>query len=340
VLQGEGEGTLTEAVFLLDLPHHEMVRAIASTEAPVFLAINPVEFHGPHLSLHNDRLVTDGLSRDLHAALAAERGGSFPLLVAHDLELGVEPCSGPGTRHVAYANVRATLLEAVRALAEVGVRRLVINTFHGGGLHNLAIEAACDAFERTGGRAFAPLAVALQAMVSFDDTLLADALATLEEPERGRVREGLRFDFHAGWLETSLALHYAPASVSPRHRELAPAPSLGRDRALGLASTLARRFGAAGVAAELDFLASAATWTRQRPFLGYTGFPRLASAEAGRRIAAAFVAQYIAMGRDVLYGAPRPTPRAPFRFLPALTLGGRLEPTFVPTPEVKASIPH
>ncbi len=328
---------MTSPVFLLDLPHHRMVELLASTDAPVFVAVNPVEFHGPHLSLHNDRLVTEGLSRDLHAALAKGRSGPFPYLVAHDLELGVEPCSGPGTRHIAYASVREALLETVRALAEVGAKKLVINTFHGGGLHNLAIEAACDAFERAGGRAFAPLAVALQAMVDFDHELLADPLATLPEPERSRVRETLRFDFHAGWLETSLALHYAPGSVSPEHRALPPAPSLGRDRAIGFASAVARRLGAAAISAELDFLASAATWTKLRPFPGYTGFPALATAEAGRRIASRFVARYVELAEPVLFGEA-PCPRAPFRYLPALTLGGRLEPTFVPTADVRAAL--
>ncbi|NUO52378.1 MAG: creatininase family protein [Polyangiaceae bacterium] len=328
---------MTAPVFLLDLPHHRMVELIGSTDAPVFVAVNPVEFHGPHLSLHNDRLVTEGLSRDLHAALAERRSGSYPYLVAHDLELGAEPCSGPGTRHITYASLREALLETVRALAEVGAKKLVINTFHGGGLHNLAIEAACDAFERAGGRAFAPLAVALQSMVDFDDALLADPLSTLPEPERSRVRETLRFDFHAGWLETSLALHYAPDSVSPEHRSLSPAPSLGRDRAIGLASRVAKRLGAASISAELDFLASAATWTKMRPFLGYTGHPALATREAGRRIASRFVARYVELGEAVLYGAA-PSPRAPFRYLPALTLGGRLEPTFVPTSDVATTI--
>ena len=320
---------MTDAVMLLELPHHEMVRLVRSTDAPVFVAVNPVEFHGPHLSLHNDKLVTEGLSREIHA---------FPFLVAHDLEVGAEPCSGPGTRHVPYRHVRATLLETVRALAEIGARRIVINTFHGGGLHNLAIEQACRAFEAAGGRAFGPLAIALRAMVEFDPALLGDAIETLPDRERAAVVDELRFDFHAGWLETSLALHYAPASVSPRHVDLAPAVSLPRDRFIGAASAVAHRFGAGGLAAELDFLATAATWTRVRPFVGYTGRPHLATAEAGRRIAARFVERYAEAAEAVLYGKGE-IPRAPFRYLPALTLGGRLEPTFVPADGIVADPP-
>ncbi|MBL9025461.1 MAG: creatininase family protein [Myxococcales bacterium] len=325
---------MTKPIPILELSHAEMVETIRATDAPVFVAVNPVEFHGPHLSLHNDKLVTEGLSRDLHAALADGRA-DFPFLVAHELELGVEPCSGPGTRHVPYAHVRAVLLETVRALAEIGVKRIVINTFHGGGLHNLAIEEACAAFTKGGGRAFAPLAIALRSMVDLDPTLLEDALQVVPEAERRAVAEDLRFDFHAGWLETSLALHYAPTSVSPRFTSLRPAPSLAPDPLLRGATTIARLVGARGLATELDFLATAVTWPRLRPFIGYTGRPHLASAEAGARIAATFIARYAEAARAVLYGAAD-QPRAPFRFLPALTLGGRLAPTFVPLSDIDA----
>ena len=36
---------------------------LLATGAPVFLCVNPVEYHGPHLSLHNDRLISEGVAR-------------------------------------------------------------------------------------------------------------------------------------------------------------------------------------------------------------------------------------------------------------------------------------
>jgi hypothetical protein len=44
---------------LFDVPHHD-ARRLARSGAPVYLTINPVEYHGPHLSLHNDRLSLGG----------------------------------------------------------------------------------------------------------------------------------------------------------------------------------------------------------------------------------------------------------------------------------------
>lgn len=326
-------------ISVFDLPHHEARSLLRATEAPVFLAVNPVEFHGPHLSLHNDRHVTAGLSRDLHAALAEGRK-EFPYLVADDLELGVEPASGPGSRHARFTDARRAVVEACRALVELGARAVVINTFHGGALHNLAIDAGARVVERAGGRALAPLAIVLHRMIALDTAELDEVteLAPGSESERAALREKLRWDFHAGWLETSLALHYAPETVSAIHRELPPAPPLGRDGLLSALHRVARALGRRSLATELDFIASAATWTRQRPFLGYTSMPHLATAEAGARIAEKFVARYAEVARAVLFdGAP--APRAPFRWMPMATLGGRVEATFVPTRDVAADPP-
>lgn len=330
---------MSSPINVLDLPHHEARELLRATRAPVFLAMNPVEFHGPHLSLHNDRWITAGLSRDLYAALADGRD-DFPYLVADDLELGVEPASGPGSRHARFADAERNIVEACRALVELGARAAVINTFHGGALHNLAIDAGVRVFEQAGGRAIAPLAIALRQMIELDPRELDGAieLVSCSSEEKTALRENLRFDFHAGWLETSLALHYAPHTVSPVHRDLAPAPPLGRDRMMSALHGVARALGRERVAVELDFIATAATWTKLRPFLGYTSMPHLASAKAGAHLAAKFVARYAETARKVLFeGAP--APRAPFAWMPMATLGGRIDATFVPTSKVAADPP-
>lgn len=331
---------MSSPIHVFDLPHHEARDLLRRTRAPVFLAVNPVEFHGPHLSLHNDRWITAGLSRDLHAALAAGRD-DFPFLVADDLELGVEPASGPGSRRVRFSDAKRAVVEACRALVELGARRVVLNTFHGGALHGLALDAGVREIERAGGRAIAPLAIALRRLAAGDARELDEAVELVDctSEERAALRASLPLDFHAGWLETSLALHYAPETVSPVYRDLPPAPPLGRDPVLGTASAIARALGREGLADELELAARASTWTRQRPFVGYTSMPHLASAEAGALIARRFVARYAEAARATLYEGAR-APRPPFAWMPLATLGGRIDATFVPTSEVAADPPR
>src|SRR5258706_840140 len=116
-------------ISLLDVPHQEARRLVRSG-APVYLTINPVEYHGPHLPLHNDRLISLGLLRDLHARLAAHEPDR-PLLLGADLEIGVEPCPGIGSRHPPLPIPPELVREACPALVELGATRVVLMTFHG-----------------------------------------------------------------------------------------------------------------------------------------------------------------------------------------------------------------
>ena len=215
-------------ISLFDRPHREARRLVA-TGAPVWLLVNPVEYHGPHLSMHTDRLISEGLSRDLHARLAARHGWE-PLLAA-DLELGVEPAGGPGSRYTPFPQARRLVVEAMRALAELGAQRIVLMTFHGNPLHGLALQAGVEWARAHGVAALAPLHLILRDQLSFDPSGLTAAFAGLPAEVAARLLSALPYDFHAGFFETSLALHHAPSSVSSVHRDVPPSPTIEIGRA-------------------------------------------------------------------------------------------------------------
>jgi creatinine amidohydrolase len=312
---------------LLDLPHDEARRLVA-TGLPVYLPVNPVEYHGPHLSLHNDRLVSHGLISDMHARIY----GAQPLLVAADLEIGVDPCPGVGTRFASFATTRAVVMEACRALAELGAKRVVLMTFHGAPLHNLALEAGVRWLQARGVRALAPFHLVVHHQLHELDPAAYEAAAEhLSDPDRDEVLRGLRLDFHAGFFETSMALLYAPESVSPAFRSLPRCPAVRPDRGFLIAERVARAFGAEALANELGYAAVGTAWTQLRPFPGYTGRPDLATAEAGRVFADAILARYVDVGRRVLEGEI-PPPEPVFRWVARATLGGRIVPTSIAKP--------
>lgn len=308
---------------LFELPHDETRRLVA-TGAPVYLTVNPVEYHGPHLSLHNDRLISCGIARELHAALRA-RGHDWPFLVGADLEVGVEPCSGPGSRHTRFVTARALVLEACRGLAELGARRVVFLTFHGAPLHNLALQDGVDWLRARGIAAIAPFHLVLREMLQFEDAApFADALAPIADAgERALVARDLQYDFHAGFFETSVALHYAPASVSPLYRSLPPCPPVVPNAGFRRAARAARALGRAQLARELELAAAGFGWNALRPFPGYTSRPHLASAESGRVFARRIVDGYAPIVDDVLAGRALP-PRPIMPWVRRVSAGGRL----------------
>ena len=324
--------------WLLDMPHAR-ARALLAAGAPVFLPVNPVEYHGPHLSLHNDGLVSRGLARDIHAVLAQSEG-DWPCLVAGDLEVGVEPCPGPGTRATPFRQVRSLVLEACRRLVELGAQRVVLVTFHGGPLHSLALDAGVRWLTARGVRALAPLNLLLRAMLAIRAEDYADVYATIpDDVERAAAMAEAPTDFHAGLFETSLSLHYAPDSVDPNHTRLPACPPIVPDRTLLAASRAAQRFGRSQLARELRFAATGKGWYALRPFPGYTSRPHLASCDAGAAIARHMVREFAATTARVLRGE-EPPPAPIMTWMVPVTLGGEVSTGSVPLDAIGVSPAH
>jgi len=311
-----------DPVHLFDVSHTEARRLLA-IGAPVFLTINPVEYHGPHLPLHTDRLISRGLVRDLFSRLSTGKA-NIPLLVADDLEIGVAPTPGPASRATSYPDACKLVREACRALVEMGARRVVLMTFHGAPLHNLAIEEGIDELTRAGVRAVAPFNRIMRLMLRLDSFRFADALSHIEDAEeREHIRRGFRFDFHGGFFETSILLHYAPHAVDPLFRTLPPCPSFTPNPRWLTASRAARMAGQIDLANEFRFAAWAYGWNELRPFPGYTGSPHRATEEAGAKLSRALLDECEAVVEAVFAGAER-SPEPIMRWTASATLGGRL----------------
>ncbi len=306
---------------LLDRPVSE-VRELLRGGAVAWVTVNPAEYHGPHLPLHTDRWQAEGFARDLHAALG-ETGE--PLLCA-DVELGVDPAPGPGSRFAPYATVRDEVLRAARGLAALGARRIALVTFHGAPLHNLALHEVVVALRREGLAAVAPFPAVVRLLLEpVDDDAFAGAVAMLAPDARAQVIADLRRDAHGGYFETSLMLHWAPHAVSPAHRELPPCPPVVPDRALDRAARWAARLGREALSRELAFAAWGVGWNHLDPHPGHTGHPAHANTAAGAWFARLVVERALPVTRAGLAGAPLDD-RPPMRWVGPATLWGRVGP--------------
>ena len=301
----------------LSVPHRS-ARELLSSGDPVFLPVNPVEFHGPHLGLHNDA----GLSRGLSQRLAKGLGLTGPLLYCADLEVGVNPVPGPGSRPVPYSEVKRAVERACLGLAGLGARRVVLVTFHGDPLHAWALHAGVEVLQKRGIPAFSPMAALLPDLVGLQrHAAVADGLP---EDLRKRALAGLESDYHGGFVETSLALALCPETVGERSElpDCPPLPPVGPLR------VLARALQVLGARQSGDFVEAGARahgWFGLKPFPGYTGSPAAASAAVGEALIDRVLPSLATLAREVLYeGAV--SPRPPLSWLRAVTLGGRVNP--------------
>jgi len=309
---------------LLEAPHCR-IPSLLATGAPVYLTFNPVEYHGPHLSLHNDSLLSLGFIRELHARLQRDRP-DWPLLFAGELETGVDPVPGPGSRPVPYKAALKVALTACRSLIGLGAKRVVLMTFHGSPLHNMVLVKCTELLEKAGVRVLAPGALIFRNFLNPDLDLFGAAFDHIDDAEeREAMRNGIRKDFHGGFLETSLSLHYAPDTVKD-HRQVPPCPPIGEP--LGgfmRLSRVAARFGKEQLSREFEFVAEASPWYRLRPFPGYTGNPHRAEARAGAHVAGVLVERVAECAHRVFSGEI-PCPRPILMWVPLLTFYGRIGP--------------
>jgi creatinine amidohydrolase len=309
---------------LLDLPLGR-ARDQVRSGAPVVLCVNPLEYHGPHLSARNDALMAEGLARLLIDAFR-EAGQDWPWLFAGEVGVGVDPVKGPGTVLTSYADVRRQILSHCQRIHEMGAQRVVLSTFHGSPLHNIAVDEGARWLAARGVRVFSPMNLLLGELMEVTAERVPDAVACVCEPaDRDAVAQRLPYDIHAGFLETSLALLLAPDTVGD-HRSVPPCPQLQPKAGPLRGARMASAVGLAGLSAELAFMARGLAWSGLRPFPGYSGAPHLASVEAGRALVDQLMPTMLAAADGCLLGEASNPPPALGWVGPA-TLWGRIPRT-------------
>jgi creatinine amidohydrolase len=155
----------------------------------VLIPIGVTEQHGYHLALNTDMHNAWQMS-----VRAAAECGCF---VAPMLPYTFSGGELPGTINVDYHLVALLVTDILRALAANGCRNLIIVLGHGGTENCRATREAAELFLRQ-HPAYADRKVAIYSCWELSE-LCARAFA-----------EG---DFHAGYLETSLMLYWAPEDV-------------------------------------------------------------------------------------------------------------------------------
>ena len=175
------------------------------------LPVAAIEQHGPHLPLHVDATLLQGV---LDAAL--------PLLPQELAVLVLPPMPvGLSTEHLAYAGTLslspATLLalwsELGACVARAGVKKLLLFNGHGGNVAPMDI-AARELRQQHGLLTYSS---------SWFNLPLPPEVQALFPPEEHR------FGIHGGAIETAMMLHLAPASV--RMAQARHWPSSSQERA-------------------------------------------------------------------------------------------------------------
>lgn len=267
-----------------DIPSSQ-VRSRLRAGIPIFVSLNPIEYHGPHLSPRNDGLVARRMGERCYARLRDERPDWDEFLWA-ELDMGVDAVKHPGSVFVAYPDFLRLVRRLCEALMNIGAERVILWCFHGAPRHNQALMAGVDMLRAAGIRALSPMALLMPMLIEPPEEDLAPVLATIPDAAlRDAVRRSLPYDFHAGFLETSVSLHYVPETLDSDYQRVPPCPDVEPNAYITAAARLASGLGKSRAAAAIHATARAHAWFSLKPFPGYAGIPAAANPRAGALLA-------------------------------------------------------
>jgi creatinine amidohydrolase len=252
----------------------------------IFIAISPLEEHGPHLPIGTDLLTAIHLAEAIGYKLETEQPGII-VVIAPPVPLGVGVIPMPGTVNITGDVVLDVAVQIASAFARDGFRYIVFANGHMGAIHLTMLEnAARIVSRRYHVHCMAPVARIIRDIVWKGDLARSlDGYMTAEQQH-----EFLR-TAHSGMLETSVMLAAYPDLVKPDYTDLPPA---------------SRR----------DML----RWRGRRPagWLGYQGNPSSARSTYGQitidtfaEAGAKFVRQVMVEGDSAMHDA-HILPRFPF----------------------------
>lgn len=279
-IQGENPMSGTQNIFHLDRITTTQFASLDKKRTLIIAIISPLEVHGPHLPMGQDLFEAAALAEKSVQALAAQRPGwSFVLMPPIPVAADCVPHTG--TVNYPAAVVRDVAYHTLRPFAKQGFARLAYSSFHGGPRHIAALEDA--AARLTAG--FNAAAVSLFSVVV---NRIAAGKITFDEvsgmPGNPLTLEQLSRDMHAGFVETSLALHLWPELVPPGWENL-PANTQEAERAKHDSLPFGDKLMLPDkIKKSLEFISSFAKSVQHFKKNTYCGYPAEASAEMGRQL--------------------------------------------------------
>ncbi len=199
---------------------YPQIEALDRERTVFVIAISPLEEHGPHLPVGVDAL---------NAYFFAEHAAKHIISNHPEYDVALFPLLPVGTqvyKHIGSFYVRpGTVYDVIyntgNSLAVYGFKNIFVLTTHGTAKQIVAIEKACYRVTKKHKARMVCLSGAI--IADFLNGKMYEAIARkLGRYYTKEEKQLLKYDYHAGWWETSMMLKLYPELVDSSYKDLKP----------------------------------------------------------------------------------------------------------------------
>lgn len=194
------------------------IDALDFERTAVFLAVSPIEGHGPHLPLGVDYFDAIYFAEKT-AELTLQKKPDFDVLIYPAIPLGTQLYKQPGSVRIKSVTLYQIVFDIGVSLAMWGFKYIFLLSGHGSPKDIVAIESACVDISKKRGIQMHNLSGALAVRFLRGD-FLEKISAKLANPLSDADIALLKKDIHGGWWETSMMLYLKPDLVKDNYKTL------------------------------------------------------------------------------------------------------------------------
>ena len=194
------------------------IARLDKSKTAVFLAVSPIEGHGPHLPLGVDFFDACYFAEKA-AELTAKKRADFDALIYPGIPLGTQLYRQPGSVRIKSGVLYDIVTGIGDSLANWGFKYIFLLSGHGSPKDIVALESACVKVSKRYKIQMHNLSGALA--IRFLKGEFIDAISKkLSKPLSSDEIQLMRKDIHGGWWETSMMLWLKPGLVDDKYKSL------------------------------------------------------------------------------------------------------------------------
>ena len=207
-------------ILKIDRLSYPQIDSLDRLKTVFLIPVSPLEEHGPHLPVGVDALNANYFAQR-SAEIITDRHPEFDAVIFPLIPLGTQVYKHIGSFYVKPSTLYDIIFNTGKGAALYGFKYIFVFSAHGTPKQIVTIEAACKKISKKYNINMYNMTGAIAERFLRGD-MTGDIINVLGRTLTDKERQLLKYDFHAGWWETSMMLKLHPELVDSSYKNLKP----------------------------------------------------------------------------------------------------------------------